>query len=137
MSNPTVLNQTFPLTLNADGSINSQTNPAAPGSRVTIFIDGLGVTSPVPVTGLVSTSLPAALNLPLTVIPNCSGTFCYPSPSFVSAGPAVGSISGVTQVQLLAPANPNPGVEVEFQVIFSLSAGATTVRDMNLSFWVN
>jgi uncharacterized protein (TIGR03437 family) len=136
-SNPTVLDQTFPLTLNADGSINSQTNPAAAGSRVTIFIDGLGVTSPVPVTGLVNTSLAAALNLPLTVLPNCSGTFCYPSPSFVSAGPAVGSISGVTQVQLLAPANPNPGVEVEFQVIFSLSAGATTVRDMNLSFWVN
>ena len=68
------------------------------------------------------------------VTPYCQGTFCYPAPDFVSAIPLVGSISGVTQVQLRAPANPLP--RSAFQAIFSLSVGSTAVRDMNLSFWV-
>ena len=74
------------------------------------------------------------LNLPVVVTPSCSGTFCYPTPAFVSAGSLAGSISGVTQVQLRAPANPYNGKP--FQAVFSLSAGATAVRDTNLSFWV-
>ena len=113
----------FHLALNANGTANSQNNPAAAGSVVTLFIDGLGLTSP-----------PAPLNLPLAVTPYCDGTFCYPAPTFVSASPAPGSISGVTQVQLLAPANPHPASA--FEVVFSLSEGPTAVRDTNLSFWV-
>ena len=74
------------------------------------------------------------LNVPLVVTPYCAGTFCNPAPAFVSASSLVGSISGVTQVQLFAPVNPRPGFA--FQAIFSLSAGSTAVRDMNLSFWV-
>jgi len=134
LSQPSTVNQTFPLTLNTDGTVNSPTNPAAAGSVVTIFVDGLGLTSPPPITGLVNTSPVAPQSLPLVVTSYCSGTSCYPAPTFVSAGSATGSISGVTQVQLLAPANPHPGGA--FQAIFSLSAGSTAVRDMNLSFWV-
>jgi uncharacterized protein (TIGR03437 family) len=135
LSQPSVFNQSFPLTLNPDGTANSQTNPAPAGSGVAIFIDGLGLTSPPPVTGLISTSHSAALNLQLTVTPYCStGTFCYPAPAFVSANSAPGSISGVTEVHLLAPANPRPGSA--FQSIFSLSLGAAAVRDLDLSFWV-
>ena len=134
LSQPSIVNQTFPLTLNADGTVNSQANPAAAGSVVTIFLDGLGLTSPPPVTGLVNTNPSTALNLPLVVTPYCVGTYCNPAPAFVSAGSLVGSISGVTQVQLRAPANPNPAVAL--QAIFSLSAGPAAVRDLNLSFWV-
>ncbi len=134
LSQPSYENQTFPLTLNADGTVNSQTNPAAAGSVVTIFLDGLGVTSPPPVTGLVNTSPPAPLTLPVVVTPNCAGIYCSPAPTFVSAGSAAGSISGVTQVQLRAPSNPSPGFEL--QAIFSLTAGPATVRDTNLTFWV-
>jgi len=133
LSQPSIVNQSFPLALNADGTVNSQTNPASAGSVVTIFLDGLGLTSPPPITGLVNTSPPAPLNLPMAVIPYCNGAFCYPAPTFVSGGPAPGSISGVTQVQLLAPANPHP--RSAFQAIFSLSTGPTAVRDTNLSFW--
>jgi uncharacterized protein (TIGR03437 family) len=133
LSQPSIVNQSFPLALNADGTVNSQTNPAPAGSVVTIFLDGLGLTSPPPVTGLVNTSPPAPLNLPMAVTPNCNGTFCYPAPTFVSASSVPGSISGVTQVQLLAPANPHP--RAAFQAIFSLSTGSTAVRDTNLSFW--
>ena len=134
LSQPSTVNQAFPLALNADGTVNSQTHPAAAGSVVTIFLDGLGLTSPPPITGLVNTSPSISLNLSLVVTPTCSGTFCHPAPAFVSAGSLVDAISGVAQVQLLAPANPHPGSA--FQAIFSLSAGSTAVRDMNLSFWV-
>ncbi len=108
-------NNAVPLVLNADGTVNSQTHPAASGSVVTIFLDGLGLTSPPPVTGLVNTNPPAPLNLPLVVTPYCAGTLCNPAPALVSAGSLVGSISGVTQVQLRAPSNPG-------SAIFSLSA---------------
>lgn len=134
ISTSSVINQTFPLALNADGTVNSQTNPAAAGSVVTIFLDGLGITESHPVSGSVNPSPTTPLNLPFAVTPFCSGTFCYPVPAFLSAGSLSGSISGVTQVQLIAPPNPHPGGP---QVIFSLSAGPTPVRDMNLSFWVD
>jgi uncharacterized protein (TIGR03437 family) len=136
LSQPSTGNQTFPLTLNADGTVNSPTNPAAAGSVVTIFVDGLGLTSPTPVTGLVNTNPSTPLNLTLVVMPYCVGTYCnpVPVPAFVSAGSLVGSISGVTQVQLRAPSNPNPGFV--FQTLFSLSVGSVAVRDLNLSFWV-
>jgi uncharacterized protein (TIGR03437 family) len=104
LSRPSLVNQTFPLTLNADGSVNSQSNPAATGSVVTIFLDGLGVTSPPPVTGLVNSSPPVVLNLPVAVTPYCVSTFCQFAPDFVSASSVVRSISGVTQIQLRAPA---------------------------------
>jgi uncharacterized protein (TIGR03437 family) len=134
LSQPSSVNQAFPLTLNADGTVNSLTQPAAAGSIVSIFIDGLGVTSPAPVTGLVNTSPPAVLNVPLVVMPFCQDTYCPPIPAIVSATPLVGAISGVTQVQLRAPANPNP--PYAFQSIFSLSVGSKAIWDMNLSFWV-
>jgi uncharacterized protein (TIGR03437 family) len=134
LSQPSIVNQTFPLTLNADGTVNSHTNPAAAGSVVTIFLNGLGLTSPPPVTGMVTTNPSTPLNLPLVVTPFCAGTFCNPAPAFVSAGSLVGSISGVTQVQLRVPANPNPAIAI--QAIFSLSVGSAAVRDLNLSFWL-
>jgi hypothetical protein len=65
------------------------------------------------------------------VVPFCVSGSCYPEPAFVSAGSLVGSISGVTQVQLRAPSTPNGQL-----AIFSLSAGPAAVRDLNLSFWV-
>jgi uncharacterized protein (TIGR03437 family) len=133
LTQPLTTYQNFPLTLNADGTVNSQTNPAAAGSVVSMFLDGLGLTSPAPVTGLISANS-TPLSLPLVVTPYCPGTPCYPAPAFVSAGSTVGSISGVTQVQLRAPANPRPALV--FQTVFSLSAGSTPLRDMNLSFWV-
>jgi uncharacterized protein (TIGR03437 family) len=122
LSQPSISNQTFPLALNGDGTVNSQTNPAAEGAGVAIFLDGQGLITPPPVSGLVNAKSLAPQNLQLTVTPYCNGTFCYPAPTFVVASPAAGSISGVTQVQLRAPANPRPGVP--FQVIFSLSRGA-------------
>jgi uncharacterized protein (TIGR03437 family) len=134
LSQPSNYNVAYPLTLNADGTVNSETNPAATGSVVTIFLDGLGVTSPAPVTGLINTS-PVPLSVPITVTAYCEGPlYCYDVPVFFSAGSLAGSISGVTQVQLLAPNPTCPGCGS--LAMFSLSAGATPLRDMNLAFWV-
>jgi uncharacterized protein (TIGR03437 family) len=134
LSQPAILDYpmaiNFPLVLNADGTVNSQTNPAVANSVVTVFVDGLGLTSPLPVTGMVNTSPPTPLNVPLVVTPFCEGA-CYPAPTFVSAGSLPGAISGVMRVRLRAP-SPSGS-----EVIFSLAAGSTAVWDMNLSFWVN
>lgn len=132
LTQPSLING-VPLVLNSDGSVNSQKNPALAGSVVTLFLDGLGVTTPPPVTGSVNSAPSVPLNLPLTVTPICSS--CNVAPTVVSAGSLAGSISGVTQVQLRAPANPHPGFT--FQDIFSLSVGSTAVRDINLFFWVD
>lgn len=120
-----------PVVLNSDGTVNSPGNPAAANSVVTIFLDGLGLVSPLPVTGKVNPVSPTPLNVTLAVTPRCDGSECFPAPTFISASPLPGSISGVTQVQLRAPAS------AASEVIFSLTAGSTTVRDMNLSLWVN
>jgi uncharacterized protein (TIGR03437 family) len=48
-----------PLALNADGTQNSCANPAVSGSTVTIFLNGLGVTSPAQASGAISSSAAA------------------------------------------------------------------------------
>jgi uncharacterized protein (TIGR03437 family) len=136
LAQPSMFNVSVPVALNADGTINSEAHPASLSSIVTIFVDGLGVTDPAPITGRINSSPAPPLDVSLTVTPApCGGGSCFPGPTFVSAAAAIGSISGVTQVKLRAPTvNPYPGSE--FQTLFSLTAGGTAVRDMNLSFWV-
>ncbi|HEX3877886.1 MAG TPA: hypothetical protein VHW24_12925, partial [Bryobacteraceae bacterium] len=126
--------QTTPLILNADGTVNSATNPAAAGSVVTMFMDGLGTASVQPATGVVNANPKAPLSVPIAVIPSCAGGSCFPAPSFVAAESLPGAISGVTQVQLRAPDNSHPAASLA--TMFSLSAGDISVRDTNLLFWV-
>jgi uncharacterized protein (TIGR03437 family) len=111
----------FPLAFNADGSPNACTNPAAPGSVVTIFLNGLGVTSPAPVTGAVTPYPGVPLNLPITLLDG--------NQSVVSAGAASGSISGVWQVGIRI-ANESGGVPV------ALSVDGIPLRDAPLTIWV-
>jgi uncharacterized protein (TIGR03437 family) len=99
------VNGLLPLAFNPDGSLNTCLNPAATGSIVTLFLNGLGVTSPPLITS----------NAGFTV---------------VSASVLPGAISGVWQVNLQIPANqPAGGNQV------SLSAGGVPVRDANLVLW--
>jgi uncharacterized protein (TIGR03437 family) len=120
---------TYALTLNADGTVNSESNPAAAGSVVTTFVDGLGVTDPAPVTGLVNPSPGAPLSLAVQVTPACIG--CAPPPTFLSANSLPGAISGVTQVQFVAPANPSGGIA--FTSFFFLVDSVPLPED---GFWV-
>jgi uncharacterized protein (TIGR03437 family) len=77
--------------LNQDGTINSETNRAAPGSIVSVFATGFGALMPQPMDGsLLSDPLPALQQNILLF-----------GPSFVDvlyAGPAPGQFAGVMQV---------------------------------------
>jgi uncharacterized protein (TIGR03437 family) len=117
------LNGTFPLAFNPDGSINACRNPAPAGSVVTLFLDGLGVTSPAQVTGATTPNPGPALISP--VITANGGV------TVVSVTALGGSISGVWQVTLQIPANEPSGGN-----LVSLSAGRVPVRDANLIVWV-
>ena len=111
----------IPLAFNSDGSRNACSNPASVGSVVTIFLDGLGVTVPAPLTGSINPALGVPLNLSITVNSDMQ---------VVSAIAAPGSISGVWQVGLQVTAAD------EGATSFTLSVGSVPVRDSNLTIWV-
>ena len=100
------LNGLLPVALNPDGTANTCLNPAAAGSAVSLFLNGLGVTSAPAITA----------TPPLTV-------------AAVSALP--GAVSGAWQVSLEIPAGQTAG-----GVQVSLTADDTPVRDANLIVWV-
>jgi uncharacterized protein (TIGR03437 family) len=113
----------LPLAFNGDGSRNTCSNPASAGSVVTIFLAGLGVTVPAPVTGSINPNPGVPLNLPITVGNGVA--------TIVSAISAAGSISGVWQVGLRTPANEAGAISI------SLSAGSVPARDTNLTVWIH
>ena len=117
------VNGLLPLSFNPDGSLNTCLNPAAAGSVVTMFLDGLGVTSPAQLTGTITPNPGLPLNSPVIT---ANGGVTVAS---VSALP--GAISGVWQIGIRIPANQTSG---GFQL--SLSADGTPVRDANLVVWV-
>jgi uncharacterized protein (TIGR03437 family) len=78
------------LALNADGTLNTCTNGARPGSEVTIFLNGLGQTQPAQKTGAINPAPPVKLT------PSVTGS------GVLSTTTSPGSISGVVQVQLRA-----------------------------------
>ena len=113
----------FPVALNSDGSQNSCTNPAAPGSIVRIFLDGLGITSPAPLTGSINASPGVPLNLPIAELSGSGITIA-------SAAAAVGSISGVWQLDLRIPSGAFGATPV------LLSVDSVPSRD-SLAIWVS
>jgi uncharacterized protein (TIGR03437 family) len=112
-----------PLAFNADGTRNSCSNPASPGSVVQILLAGLGVTSPAQATGAVTPNPGPALNLPVTI---AGGSL----PTVVSASAVPGLISGVWQVEIRLPTGETGALGL------SLSVAGVPVRDADLTVWV-
>lgn len=85
--------------LNQDGSVNSESNPAALGSVISIFATGEGQTNPPGIDGSINANtlpLPAP-QLPVTV-------FIGAAPATVQyAGAAPGEVAGVLQVNAVMP----------------------------------
>jgi uncharacterized protein (TIGR03437 family) len=99
-----------PLAFNADGSANSCANPAPAGSAVTIFLNGLGVTTPLQVMiGPVAGSTAA---LPTQVLP--------------------GEIASVVQVQVTV-ASPSSALTLE---VIDNSGTVFRVRGPGVAIWV-
>jgi uncharacterized protein (TIGR03437 family) len=90
---------------NQDNSINSASHPAAPGSVLTFYVSGLGITAPLSQDGSVS-----AFPLPVPVALFSVSIGNSPlRPQFVAA--AVGLIAGTTQINVQVPSagnSPNP-----------------------------
>src|SRR5258706_16332763 len=81
------------LALNADGTLNSCTNPATAGSTVTVFLNGFGPVTPPLGTGIIAPNPAAALTPsmdpgPLTRTPG------------IATKKLPGAIKGVAQVQM-------------------------------------
>jgi len=90
--------------LNADGSANSTSNPAAWGSAILIFATGGGQTSPAGQDGALSTETQA----PSPVLPVSAQIGGQPA-LVLSATGAPGAVQGVIQVTLQVPDQTVPG----------------------------
>ena len=111
-----------PLAFNSDGTRNTCLNPAKLGTVVTLYLNGLGVTSPPPATGSVNPSPAVLLNLPITVSNVNAATV-------VSAIAAPSSISGVWQISIRF--NGDTGA-----LATAISVASIPVRDVTLAIWV-
>ncbi len=89
--------------LNQDNSFNSPSNPAAPGSIVTFYATGVGLTSPC-VDGQVYQSNFPTLTLPVIVGVGGSGA------QVLYGGQAPDLVSGVAQFNIAIPSDASPGV---------------------------
>ena len=93
----------YAAALNQDGTYNSATNPASPGSVVTVFATGLGPVAPLPTDGALTT-----LPLPNNVLPfEAEAIYTVGIPFGVEvdvpftvpyAGPAPYQVAGVSQI---------------------------------------
>jgi uncharacterized protein (TIGR03437 family) len=114
-----------PLAFNADGSVNSCANPAAAGSTVTIFLNGLGVTTPAQTTGSISPS--AVAISPVAAAGSASGTT-----GAVPTQTLPGEIASVVQVQVPV-ASPTSALTVAVE---DASGAVTLVRGPGVVIWV-
>ena len=97
---------THAVALNQDGTLNSAANPAALGSTVTIFATGLGPIDPPQADGALAEPPLPADTLPLELLGGCAFSLggippvciAYNDYPAVSAGPALGSVAGLSQM---------------------------------------
>jgi uncharacterized protein (TIGR03437 family) len=103
----------------ADESVNSASNPAAPGDWVSIF--ATGATTPAGVDGLLA---PGPSNPPnAKVAVTIGGLPCQ----IEYAGGAPGLVSGVVQINAQVPANVTPGASVPVQVVIGTASSQSGV----------
>jgi uncharacterized protein (TIGR03437 family) len=87
---------------NADGSYNTATNPATPGSFFTFYLTGEGPTDPPGSDGNVATST-ANVALPVTVL------IAGRTAQLLYAGSAPGNVNGFAQINVVIPADMQYG----------------------------
>ena len=85
------------VAVNQDGTMNSDANPAPAGSIVSLFVNGLGATSPASVEGAVAASTAPQPTAAYTV------SLLGPPGDVLYVGPSPGSLSSVIQINLRVP----------------------------------
>ncbi len=110
--------------LNADGTLNGPSNPAARGSEVVLYATGVGPTSPC-VDGQVYQSNYPTLTLPVVVgVANIGAQVVY-------AGQAPYLVSGVAQINFIIPSDSPTGVvalNMEAGGVFSPAGVTVSVK---------
>ena len=99
-----------PIALNADGSVNSCSNPAQPGTSVRVFLNGLGTAGGNPVTGAINT---VATTLPISGTATPNGMVLSEP---VSLATSVGQIGSVIVATIAIPQGEGPLLEVGLMV---------------------
>jgi uncharacterized protein (TIGR03437 family) len=97
---------------NADGSLNTPANPAAPGSFVSIYVTGLGPMSPLPVDGSIPQTPYAKPTLPIQVFGSVGGG----NFDVEYAGDAPGMVEGIQQIKIALPAGGSNASVTSYQV---------------------
>ena len=139
--------------LNEDGTVNSAQNVAPTGSIVSLFLTGLGTTTPATPDGGITPYPPPAQDLQIKVVFTFQ-TQCFlygGSESVVAdplyAGPALLEIEGVNQINVVVPSPPPPvdascapvivkgGLSVAVEVL--LPGGAAPISSPAVGIWTN
>jgi uncharacterized protein (TIGR03437 family) len=119
--------------LNQNGSVNSHDNPAAPGSVITVYLTGLGITNPQVQSGTVATA-PGSLQA------GVQATLYTYAAEILYAGPAPSLLAGIYQMNIRVPATGiedwvplrikagNQLTQPEVGIYVSCAAGSTCVR---------
>jgi uncharacterized protein (TIGR03437 family) len=97
---------------NDDGTLNSQSNPATPGSVITIYVAGIGQTNPPGKNGQINAAPLAPPETPILVqwlIDNPNGQTSLP---IIFVGAAPGLAAGVFQVNFVAPPQTLPFLDL-------------------------
>jgi len=103
---------------------NSASNPASPGSVVSIYATGAGVTKPASVDGVLTATVnPPKVAQPVTV------TIGGQIADVLYQGAAPGMVAGISQINVRIPANVSagPSVPVTIAVGDTQSQGAVTI----------
>jgi uncharacterized protein (TIGR03437 family) len=125
------------LALNQDQTLNSQRNPAQPGSIVTIFVNGAGMLTPQPADGTLAPLgpvpvLPVQVQASLSPLPpffNRGLTADWLDCQLLYAGSAPGEITGLLQINFRLPAASirGPFGQIPIQVTVG---GQTTISNV-------
>jgi len=113
--------------LNSNESVNSASNPAAPGSTISIFATGEGQLAPAVTTGCISgTTLP----LPQPVVSPISVTVAGQPAPVSYAGEAPGLVCGVIQINAMIPSGLSPGAQ---PVVLTIGSTSNTGQSITVA----
>jgi uncharacterized protein (TIGR03437 family) len=132
----------FAIALNQDATINSEQNPAAAGSIVSLFVTGLGATTqPVPDGGITPYPSPAQELNARVDFEWSTSTFPFDDifPAVLYAGPAPLEVEGLGQINVVAQPAPmigqffgGPWIHVEV----TLADGKTKISSPRVALWM-
>jgi uncharacterized protein (TIGR03437 family) len=127
----------YAAAVNQDSTINSEQNPAPAGSVISLYVTGLGATTPTLPDGSITPVPLASQNLQVTVtytLNELRTNMPHPLPAQVLyAGPAPLEIEGLGQVNVVAPGGPAP----VFLQLLVISADGTQTYNTgpSLAIW--